>query len=166
MLGENVGAAAFEFHGQSGGEGATAIMSVDDVQFARTQFAPEGSDGGPIDKAAFFDDDMLDAIGAGAISQGGYPGAGDAGDGASEAQAAGEIEHVALGAGKDIGVGEEGDAEGVEGEVRGQVRFREDRTNGTDGTNGTYERRIALQETRDSGSWIRLGFRKGRFRSA
>ena len=143
MLRENVGAAPLEFHGQGGGEGAAAVVSVDDVQFARTQFAPQDSDGWPIDKATLFDDEMLDAIGAGAISQGGDPGAGDAGQSAGRAQTTGQVQHVALGAGKDIGVGEEGDAEWVQGEVRVQVRFREDRTNGTDGTNGTYERRIA-----------------------
>jgi hypothetical protein len=121
MLGEDVSAASGEFDGEGGGKGGAAVVGVDDVEFPGPQLAAHEGDGGPIEEAALFDREMGDVLVAGAVGKDGDARGCDEGNDAGGAQAAGEIEHVALGAREYVGVGEEGDFQGGRGSERAFV---------------------------------------------
>ncbi len=112
MLGGDAGARARPRDGQRGGEHGTAVVRVDEIEFARGEHPGQFPDGGPIDRTALLDRHHRQAALPGALVEGRGKRAGDADIHLAGApQLPGQLQDVAFGARKYVGIREQRDAE-------------------------------------------------------
>jgi len=109
MLRGDAAAPAGVSHGKCRGDVCAAIVGVDEIHFVLFQHVGEAMDGVLINVADLWDRQDWDACGIGTLRECAGARAGDRDLHVERAQAGGEVEHVAFGAGEDVGVGEEDD---------------------------------------------------------